>query len=441
MNKKLTWLWILLGIGYKLQIVSSLSVTEVVILIVTPFTVFKSFSKMRRDGVLFFFVLSLLVVLGCIIASICNHSSHEAVVRGLAVTCLISCSILVSYWMLQRDPAGFKWFVLFSALSMILSTFIFKQSVEVSMYGASTEEMMGGPIFWIKRLGGVIMAPIIGWYLRMPMVYIVLAPIFMAGFSILTSISGRGAMVRFLIFAGIALIGGKRQWTMSRLSRYFWRLCFAGIILSWAIYFGYKKAAGSGWLGEASRTKYEVQSQGGGGLGRLIMGGRGNSFIGLLACRDKPIIGWGPWALDQNGYAEEFITRFGTQEDLYNLASDRAWRIRTGNASSLRMLECHAYITEFWAWYGIFGLIFILYILFALVRYLKQDVAAVPQWYAWLTCSIPTIFWDVFFSPFSDRFGVSLFVVACLMARAVRKGTYKLPIEMIQEIERVERKY
>ena len=109
------------------------------------------------------------------------------------------------------------------------------------------------------------------------------------------------------------------------------------------------------------------------------------------------------------------------------------------NGVTHRLLQCHAYITEFWAWYGIWGLIFWLYVIFVLLRYLKQDVAAVPQWFAWLACTIPGMFWGIFFSPFSDRFGIPLFVVACLMARAVRRGRFQLPLDMIREIAKAEK--
>ena len=85
-------------------------------------------------------------------------------------------------------------------------------------------------------------------------------------------------------------------------------------------------------------------------------------------------------------------------------------------------------------------MIFILYIIFVLARYLKQDVAAVPQWFAWLACFVPSMFWAIFFSPLTDRFGTSLFVVACLMARAARKGAFRLPIAMIAEVEKAERR-
>lgn len=440
MHRKLTFLWLLLGLGCKLQLVASLSITELIVLAAAPFIFIKNFQQMKRDGVMPFFVLSLLVIFGCIVASIANHTPAMYVLRGLAVTCIVACAIIFSHWILRRDPGGFKWYLLMIPVSAIISTFYLKQSVEVSMLGESSEEIMSGPIFWISRLQHLALAPTKGWYLQTPWLVNIFAPLCIAGFSIMTTVSGRSAALSAIGFAALVIIGGKSRRSISRISRNFGKLCIGGILLIGAMYFAYKTSASLGWLGEDARKKYEAQTEGGsGGVGRLILGGRGNSFIGLLACRDKPIVGWGPWALDQNGYVEEFMTRFGTQEDLDMLISNKAWQIRTGRASALHLLECHAYITEFWAWYGIFGLIFILYVIFALLRYLRQDVAAVPQWYAWLACSVPGMFWGIFFSPFADRVGVPLFVVACLMARAVRKGTYRLPVEMIREIEKVER--
>lgn len=442
MQKKLTWVWLLLGLGNKLQLVASLSITELIVIISAPFIFFKAYPQMKRDGIMPFFWLSILVIIGCVVASIANKTELPFVIRGLAVTCLISCSIIFSHWLLRHDPGGFKWFVIGAAFSMLLSTFVFKQATEVTMLGESSEAIMGGPIFWIKRLGAFVSVPVVGWYLHMPWIANVTFPLFMSVFAVTTSTSGRGASLRAICFVALVIIGGKTRKSMSRISRHFVSICvlvFCGVM---AMYLLYKVAAQQNWLGEGARAKYERQTHGGqGGIGRLILGGRGESIIGLLACRDKPIIGWGPWAIDKNGYAEEFIERFGTVEDLVHLQQTKIRAAKSGVLyGSGGLLSCHAYITEFWAWYGIFGLIFWLYVTFVLFRYLKQDVNAVPQWFAWLACSVPGFLWNIFFNPLSERFGVPLFVVACLMARAVRKGSFRLPWEMIAEIERVERR-
>ena len=435
MHRKLTFLWLLLGLGSKLQLVASLSITELIVLVSAPFIFIKNYQQMKRDGLMPLFLLALLVIFGCIVASMANHTPEMYVLRGLAVTCIVACAIIFSHWILRRDPGGFKWYILMIPISAILSTFFLKQSVEVSMLGESSEEIMSGPIFWISRLQHLVLAPTKGWYLQTPGVVNVLAPLFMAGFAIMTSTSGRSAALAAFGFSAVVLIGGKTQKSISRISRNFWKLCILGVILVGISYLAYKASAISGVLGEDARKKYEAQTEGGsGGIGRLILGGRGDSFIGLLACRDKPIIGWGPWAMDENGYAEEFLLKYGTFEDVQQMVGMREFYMKHG--ITRRMLSVHSYISEFWAWYGIWGLVFWLYVIFVILRYLKQDVAAVPQWFGWLACSVPGMFWGIFFSPLSDRFGIPLFIVACLMARAVRKGVFVLPPQMMVEIEK-----
>lgn len=439
MNRKLTLLWFILGLGSKLQVVASLSITEMIILASAPFIFFKNYKNMKRDGIIPFFVLSLLVIAGCIIASIANHTSSQYILRGLAVTSIVTCSIIFSHWILRKDPGGFKWFILALPLSAIISTFYFKASVEMSMLGESASEIMSGPTYWIKRLTPLVLAPTKGWYLQTPWAVNVFAPLSMAAFAILTSVSGRASALNAIAFAAFVIIGGKSRRSINRISQHFEAFCICAMVMMVVVYYAYKVSASQGWLGEDARRKYEYQTDGGeGGVGRLILGGRGESFIGLLACRDKPIVGWGPWAKDENGYTEEFMSKYGTWDDYQNFMGYQLFLSRNGITD--RMLSCHAYITEFWAWYGIWGLVFWLYVIFVLLRYLKQDVAAVPQWFAWLACSIPGMFWGIFFSPFSSRVEIPLFIVACLMARAVRRGQFKLPPEMINEVLTLEKR-
>ena len=439
MQKKLSYLWLILGLGSQLQIVASLSITECIVLFSAPFIFLKSYAQMKKDGVMPFFWMSILVIVGCVIGCVANHSHPMAVLRGMATTCLISCSIIYSHWIIRKDPSGFKWIMVGRAFSGIISTFYFQKAVELAQTGGDVDMIMSGPLFWIQRLGAFVILPTSGWYIHMPTAVNIVAPLFMAGFAILTSQSGRSTALGSIAFVAIVLIGGRKRRTMMRISRHFGLICCIGIISIFAIHRAYKIAATQGWLGEDSRQKYERQSQGEAGIGRLLLGGRAAAFVGLLACRDKPIIGWGPWAMDAKGYYEEFMAKYGTYEDFMELQRAKQYNARKGIVQE-HLIGCHSYITEFWLWYGMPGLIFWLYVMFVLLRYLKEDCYAVPQWFGWLACSIPGIFWAIFFSPFAGRFGTPLFVVACLMARAVRNGSFQLPFEMIEEIEKSERR-
>ena len=439
---KSNMLWFLVGLGSQMQIVASLSFTELFALIAGPYLFLKNSYYLKRDGIMPFLVLALCVFFGCAVACLANHTPGLFVLRGFAVTTIIPCAIVTAHGMMRKNPNGFKWYFLGGAISMVLCTFIFQKSVEVSQWGggaagdAVTAGIMAGPLFWVSRLGGFVMLLTNGWYLHTPILWDVPAALFMSGFALLTTESGRSAALGSLAFVTILLIGGKSMRTMRRrLCAHFGLICLLGVGCIFLAKAGYSVAAERGWLGEKAYKKYEMQTRGDKSLKKLLLGGRMESFCGLIACADKPIVGFGPWAQDKWGYVEEFLAKYGDPEDLKRLLSRR----RTGDYTD-SLIPCHAYITSFWLWYGIFGLVFWLYVLFVFMRYLKQDCWAVPQWFAWLACGIPGYCWQIFFSPLNNRFSPILFVVACLMARAVRKGTFVLPRDMQEEIIENERK-
>lgn len=438
MHKKLTTLWFALGLGSQLQILASLSITESILLFSAPFLIFNELGHMRRNGVAVYFYLSLLLVFGCMLACIVNQTYSVFVLRGMAVCCIISCTIVFSHWIIRHDPSGFRWFFVGSAISIVLCTFIFKRSFETTMYGYDAEGIMSGPLFWIQRIGAVVTIPIKGWYLQTPLVYSALAPLFLAAYAFFTSESGRSAALASLGFVLLVFFGGNKRRTMMRVSRHFFIFIITAAALVACAYAIYTSAALSGRLNEKALAKYEKQTHGEKGIVRLLLGGRADSIVGLLACLDKPLIGWGPWAEDEGGrYMGEFLSKYGAPED-YALFIERE---RAGHFHQYRvLLSCHSHITEFWLWYGASGLIFILYSTFILIRFLRQDVYVVPQWYGWLACAIPGVMWHIFFSAFADRVGFPLMVVACLMSRAVRKGYFILPPEMLDEIERNEQR-
>ena len=117
-------IWFILGLGSELQIVASLSITEALVLCTTPFIFGKEYVALKRDGIMPLFLLSVGVIVGCVVASIVNRSPLWSVIRGLAVTCLIACSIVYSHWIIRKNPMGFKWYLLgpLTCLSNLLNS-------------------------------------------------------------------------------------------------------------------------------------------------------------------------------------------------------------------------------------------------------------------------------------------------------------------------------
>ena len=439
MNKRALG-WFLFGLGGQLQIVASLSFTELFVLIAAPFVFFKEIVYMRRNGVMPFFYLSLALVAGCVVACLANRTPLIYSIRGMAVCCILSCSIVVSHWMLRKDMAGMKWRFLGGALSGVLCTFVFKKSVEMAIMGTASADIMRGVNYWIQRISPFVTLPSVGWYLSCPVAYSVMAPLFVSGFALLTSVSGRGAAVSAMAASALVLIGGKKRTTLrNNICRNFWMLVIVGIVGIFVAKQIYQVAAKSGYLGEGALHKYEVQTKGKTGIMALLLGGRMEAFSGLLACVDKPIIGFGPWAQDNGGYTAEFLRRYADDEDYNHYLNSIAYNQSHGIAM-LNLIPCHAVVTELWLWYGIFGLIFCLYVFFATLRYMRQDCWAVPQWFFWMGSGLPGLYFNMLLNPLSSRIGIPFLVVACLMVRAVRLGRQELPLEMIIEIEKSERK-
>ena len=116
----------LLGLGSQLQIIASLSMAEAFALAAAPILFFSELPYMRRNGVMPLFWLSLLVLFGCVIACWANHTAFDYVLRGMAMTSLMPCSIVVSHWALRKNMNGFKWWILGGLLSGIVCIFVFR---------------------------------------------------------------------------------------------------------------------------------------------------------------------------------------------------------------------------------------------------------------------------------------------------------------------------
>ncbi len=433
--------WFIVGLTSCLQILASLSILELLILLTAPICVFSEYDFMRRTGAHRAFWLSIILVVGCGVACVVNRSPVEFSLRGLAVCSLISCSLVVAHRLLRTDMPSVRWMFVGIAIGMVVNIFIFRNAYSLNEEVTSGINKTGhGGLFWLSHFSGLIDMLPKGWYLQFPSPLTLAIPLLFALYGILFSVSGRSAALGYLGCFALALLGGKRIATMKRISKRFWWLVAAGLVGLVCVKLVYQEAASRGWLGDEARLKYERQTHGDESVKALLLGGRIDSFVGLVACIDKPIVGWGPWALDTEGYYGEFLSKYGAQEDFdaYNANLSRA--LRYGHVINARLIPVHSVLTEFWCWYGIAGLIFVIYALFVLIRFIKDDIAAIPQWYYWLACGMVARMWDIFFSPFADRFGFSLVIVACLMARSVRQKKIRLPHNMLKEVREVENK-
>ena len=447
-SKRAAWALFLIGAFSVTQVKFgfAIGISEIFVYIAAPFLFVRNLAMLRKHGLLFIICLGIAVNVGCVLSGLINGIPAFWICKGLASTYPLFAFPVVLHHYLQKDLRNLKWLLLGVAVTFVINIFAFRTSFEETTFtqGASgagaISAIMSGPIFWIGRSSRFINWPIDGFYLQTPTMYSVFAPIAFAAFSILTSESGRSSALGSFGAAAIAFLCGKNRVRMRRFQRFFcvyMVIAVLGVLVFHAIY---RMAAKSGILGEKALVKYEVQSGGSNSVLKLLMGGRAEFFIGLSAALDKPLFGHGPWAVDTQGYRREFLMRYGTEEDYKRIAERDRYQQQFGVEERIGYIPSHSHLISFWLWFGLVGLLYWLYVLYAIFRYLAKELTAIPQWVGFLAVGAPTMLWNLFFSGLGYRICTLPYVVALIIAHSVATGKMKISYEMEIEALKAEHK-
>ena len=323
-SKAASWFLFLLGTFSmtQIRIIGNIGISELVVFFLAPWFFLADYKVLKYDGFMPAIWLALLMCLGCVVASIANYTPFLLFLKGLATPYTIFSILVVGHHLLRRSMSGYKWFCLGMAMTVTINIFIFQRAVEADIWGQggrgleAVEGIMSGPLFWVIRINAWTNVPINGWYLQTPIVYSILVPVSMFFFSALTTASGRSTAATAAGAVLLVILGGKHISQLKRLSKNFWFVLIMGLVLIQLLTMGYKTAATSGLMGEKALQKYERQMKGRkSGVLATLMGGRLEFFVGSYAALKKPIVGYGPWALDVEGYYDEFLAKYGNADD------------------------------------------------------------------------------------------------------------------------------
>ena len=267
---------------------------------------------------------------------------------------------------------------------------------------------MNYSLFWLQQISSALVMPINAFYLELPKAYPVLVVLFLLFYGFVMS-NNRSSLLIFGASLFLFMVGGRKMRTMTFVKKHFTAIVLSAIILAPISNFVYKQTASSGLLGENAREKYEKQAGSKAGILQTLMGGRSDFFIGLNACLDQPLVGFGAWAQDTKGYSMEFFAKHGASEQ------DLEW-IRWTEEHGGRMIPGHSWIIQSWLWYGIFGLIWALYLGKLIFGTLKNCLGAIPHLYGYLAFYLPMHIWNWLFSPLGGRTELAMFFTLCLFA-------------------------
>ena len=437
-TKSSSFLLFLLGLGAttKIYFFGTIAFSELAIFFIAPFLLLKHWGRMRIEGFLPFIYMLSLMTAGMFASALWNHSPFPFVFKLFAVFYGMFAYYVVFYCLLRNNFKGIGWFFLGGFISGIITIWAFNPTASVSTSGfsyiadADAEEVIQGPLFWIGKVRGLGQLPIFAAYLKTPLTYSVVTPLLFTAFAMFTTVTGRAQSMCVLVSGVMMFIGRKSRRKMCSIGRHFWIFMLAGMVVLFSYKAVYSYAASNGYLGEAARNKYEHQTDRGKGAVSMLVSGRTEFFIALSAIVDHPIIGFGPRASDTQGYAERFLLKYGTEQDVlgYYLA------LRRNAALGLvHSIPTHSHIMAAWLWCGLPGLIFFIWVLYMIFRHLKHYASAVSQWYGYFALTIPSMLWSIFFNPFGARSTLPLLMVLLFYAKAVGDRKILLPFDLEME--------
>lgn len=440
---KSSFLLFLLGLGCmtKVFLLGTIALSELVIFFSAPLIFLKNYRNMRREGFLPYIYMLSLMILGMLASSAWNHTPYTFTLKQFAVFYGFFAYYVVFYCLLHDNFKGIGWFFFGAFISGIITVWILNPRADVSTTGfayianADVEDVIHGQLFWIGKVRSLCELPIVAAYLKTPIAYSVVAPIFFVAFAMLSSVSGRAQSMCVLLGGGLMLIAGKSRVKMRRIGRHILIMAVGGVIILLAYKTLYSHAASRGYLGEDARIKYEHQTDRGKGAFSMLVAGRTEFFIALTAIWDHPIIGFGPRPEDTQGYTEKFLLKYGTETDIRGYYY---YVLHFASQGARANIPSHSHIMGAWLWCGISGLVFFLWIFYNFYVHIRYYISAVPHWFGYFVLIIPSMSWSILFNPIGDRYGLSLLMVCIFFSKAVIRGKIILPREIEMEARKAE---
>lgn len=426
MSKFNAVLLFLLGLlsTYRVNLIGKIGISEIFVFLAAPIIFFQDLYNLRRERFLPYVYLALLVCLGDVLSGLINHSPPFDILRGFASPYAIFAGIVVMHRLLRKDLRNLKWLALGFGLSLLLAMFLSRG--DLSMFVAEgTENDYKAGVLRMYMLVPLICCPIAGWYYKIPFFYSVAAPFSLAAFLFATSSSGRSTGLCLLATAGLAFMGRKSIKGLRFIKQHFILFSLLVILGGFVTKQVYQHLAKQGTLGEEARKKYLYQTAEGESTLRLLMGGRSGFFASFYAIVDRPIVGYGPWALDPDGYYNlKYLAKFGSPVEYQAFLDGVAKR-------GYAFIPGHTHITVFWLWYGIFGALFWIVVIGLWINVLRKYIMAIPGWYGYICVWMPSFFWAVFFSPFTERMQISALITVSLFMKAAYLQRLPVPFELM----------
>jgi len=369
--------------GFRVNLVGQLMISDLLVVFVFGVMLLRRMLRLKLPYLKLLMGMYLLWFGGTVFSDLINHTSLVNMIRGWSRVGLFGLFLFVIFNLIKARRDRF----VTAMLGLAVGNFFTVMLVTVNVIGGP----LTGPL-WRYGFGfglTVILVLILG-ALRFNrrsrgLMVLLLSPVHLL-------LSARSLFLRTFVAAVFSVLSFKVR---SRRGR-----TMAGIVLLVILSFGlglgeiiYGKIVSSGVLGDEALRKYQIQSMG--GEGNLLLGGRSESLISLVAIRDKPIWGHGSWAYDEK-YMTLYRTLLEQRGLLANLSSDAS------------RIPAHSVLLGSWVENGIGGAIFWAGVAILALKAVVQGVLGPKPADFLLFLAIVTLLWDISFSPFGAERRVML---------------------------------
>lgn len=391
----------------EFHLVGQFYAPDLILLAMLPFVLASNISFLYQRLPRTFLVLGIVWLAGQVVTDLIRSTPFQDYSRGWAMIIVTLANFAVLYVLLANDSRRIALYTLGFAFGEILTYFL-----NPGIYAAGDPWKFGYG-FAITLLI-VLIASFANARLRnlgaIPLLTLAASLNLYNGFR---SLAGECFLTAsYLLLQRIALLRRDRgdQITVAGALFAFGTLALSSL----AILQIYEYSISEGMLGYAAEHKYEIENSGRYGV---LLGGRSEFLVGLVAALDSPVIGHGSWAKDW---------RYGARLD--TMMSDMDYHV--DGPSDSWLIPAHSHIVGAWVDAGILGAVFWLWILWLPARVLSRLYNTYNELSPLIAFLAILLAWDVMFSPYGAerRFITPYYVIVMMSFLSKHKTAFGSPL-------------
>jgi hypothetical protein len=395
----------LLGVGtfMNVRLVGYVTLSEIFVLVWFGYLLLSGGLKLRSPTMRWLISFSLIWIISVVLTDFYREAIFQQFARGFGRTVVMFCALPSGYLYFRKYPAALKPLFVGFMVSAVINIFGFRAGSEefVMIHGYELESSWERNYTYVTLM--LCFCAAAYFYRRAPWRVVALVVLLGVVNIAMGSRNLGGNMIAAGMIAAAArqffpVASGRRAGSPAAVAAITCMILMVGA----SVYIGYKFAAAHGVLGEKSYEKYAAQSSS--PLG-VLLASRADFIGGLLALKDSPVIGYGSWPIDTEGYMVEAFQLAGVDESYIK-------ELRYIN----HRIPAHSMLLEAWVEHGVFAMLFWVVVMVVVFRAIAAGALQDREW-GLVNCLVTIwMIWNLLFSPLGNRIYTVVMILILVLA-------------------------